>query len=247
VADEERTALFRMVDLLLRVNLTLSSRIVTYSARIMAEHNLDKYRDKISLAQEHFLDFSRFKVQRPVSQRENLVAYIGRLSEGKGILNLIEAFPEILNKRSDIGFLIGGDGPLRGRVEICLNEANMAGRVNFVGWIPHDELPGYLNRVKLLVLPSYTEALPNIMLEAMACGTPVLVTAVGAIPDIIKDGETGFIMEDNSHNSIVRNIIRALEHPALEQIVRNACALIEREYTFEAAVARYGEILTGLD
>lgn len=244
VAKEEKATLFRMTDLLLKINLALSNRIIAYSERIVAEHNLEKYRNKISIAQEHFLDFNKFKIQRPLSQRDNLVAYIGRLSEGKGILNFIEALSRILDKRSGISFLIGGDGALRGRVEEHLDKASLSSQVKFVGWIPHDELPGYLNEMKLLVLPSYTEALPNIILEAMACGTPVLATPVGAIPDVIKDGETGFIMENNSPDCIARNIIRALSHPNLEEITDNARALVTKEYTFEAAVKGMRNILT---
>ena len=130
---------------------------------------------------------------------------------------------------------------MRPQVEECANKLD--GKVKFVGWISHDELPRYLNELKLLVLPSYTEGLPNIMLEAMACGTPVLATLVGAIPDIIKDGETGFIMENNSPECIAQNIIRALNHPNLERIAQNARALVEREFTFEKAVERYEKIV----
>ena len=113
-------------------------------------------------------------------------------------------------------------------------------------WVPHDKLPDYLNELKLVVLPSYTEGLPNLMLEAMACGTPVLATPVGAIPDMITDGETGFIMEDNSPACIAENVMRALEHPDLERIVENARALVEREFTYETAVERYRRILDDL-
>ena len=77
----------------------------------------------------------------------------------------------------------------------------------------------------------------------MACGTPVLATPVGAIPDVVKDGETGFIMEDNPAVCIARNVIRALEHPELEKIVKNARELIEKDFTYEAAVERYRKIL----
>ena len=113
-------------------------------------------------------------------------------------------------------------------------------------WICHDKLTNYLNELKLLVLTSYTDGLPNIMLEEMACGTPVLATPVGAIPDMITDGETGFIMENNSPECIAENVMRALKHPDLERIVEDARALVEREFTYEAAVKRYRKILEGL-
>ncbi|HJH26821.1 MAG TPA: hypothetical protein C5S37_08640 [Methanophagales archaeon] len=80
----------------------------------------------------------------------------------------------------------------------------------------------------------------------MACGTPVLATPVGAIPDVIKDGNTGFIMKDKSPECIAKNVMRALEHPNLERIVENARALVEREFTYEAAVERYRKILKEL-
>ena len=73
----------------------------------------------------------------------------------------------------------------------------------------------------------------------MACGTPVLATSVSAIPDVIKDCETGFMMEDNSPEVIAANVIRALEHPDLKGIAQRAQALVERKFTFERAVERW--------
>ena len=246
VSQVQRDPLSKATGFLAELNLTLSSRITAPSEMIVAERNLERYRNKISIAHEFFLNFDKFEVQRRLPERENLVGYIGRLSEEKGILNFIEALPRILGRRDGITFLIGGDGKLRGRIEEYLTRENLNSKVNFVGWIPHDKLPKYLNDLKLLVLPSYTEGLSFITREAMACGTPVLATPVGAIPDVVKDGETGFIMEDNSPECIARNVIRALSHPNLEQIAENARALVEKEYTFEAAVKAYEDILASL-
>ena len=72
----------------------------------------------------------------------------------------------------------------------------------------------------------------------MACGTPVLATPVGGIPDLIKDGKTGFVLEDNSPECIARNVIKALEHPNLEEIVKNARKLIEKEYSYDVMVRK---------
>lgn len=224
----------------------LSDRIIIYSTRLIKQYKLDKYRDKILIAHEHFLDFDKFKITEEIARRQNLIGYIGTLSKSKGVPSFLEAIPLILGKRRDIQFLLGGAGEMEDKLTDYIKESNLNGSVSFVGWIPHDELPKYLNRLKLLVLPSYTEGLPNIILEAMACGTPVLATAVGAIPDVIKDGETGFIMGNNSPECIAKNVIRALNHPNLEQITKNAHALMEQEFSYEKAVERYKSILNGV-
>ena len=117
------------------------------------------------------------------------------------------------------------------------------GKVAIAGKVSHEAMPGYLNESKLAVLPSCGEGLPNVVLEAMACGAIVLATPVGAVPDLIKDAETGFIMEDNSPECIARNVIRVLNHPDIGEISRRARILIEKEFTCERAVARFRHIL----
>lgn len=243
IAKANRGFFSRTFGFLEILNYALADKIILYSPNLTKEWNLEKYRDKISIAHKHFLDFDKFKIEKPLNERDNLVGYVGRLSEEKGTLNFVKAIPKILGEKGEVKFLIGGDGQLRSKVEEYLEDENLSDEVKLSGWIPHDELPKYLNDLKLLVLPSYTEGLPNIMLEAMACGTPVLATPIGAIPDVIKDGETGFIMEDNSPECIARNISRALNHPNLEQIARNARALVEREFTYEKAVEKYRKVL----
>ena len=143
-------------------------------------------------------------------------------------------------------FLLGGGGPLLDRVEKELTGLIGRDRARVLDWILHNELPGYLNQMKLLVLPSQYEGLPTIVLEAMACGTPVLAAAVGAVPDLITDGETGFIMENNSPDCIARNVIRALNHPALDQTSQNARAFVEREYSYGAMKEKWQKLLASL-
>lgn len=236
VSREEGTILFKFVNLFIRIGLILANRIIVYSERNINGYNLGRYRRKISFASEHFLDFNQFNVRTPIARRDNQIAYIGRLSEGKGIPSFLGAIEILSDSRHDMSFFIGGDGPLRKMVEEYRDKST------YIGWIPHNDLPEYLNKIKLLVLPSYTEALPNIVLEAMACGTLVLTTTVGAIPDLIKDGETGFFMEEISAECIARNIIRAIDHPNIVQISENARTLVNKTYTYEAALARYLKI-----
>ena len=137
----------------------------------------------------------------------------------------------------------GGDGELRDKINEYLITNKLKKRVKLTGWISRNELPNYFNKLKIVVLPSYTEGLPNIMLEAMACGTPVLATPVGTIPNFIKDDETGFLMKNNSPKCIAENIIRVLECPNLKEIVENARNIVEKEFIYKTAVKRYKKII----
>jgi len=243
IAQAKGDPLARVLTLLQSIAYRLSHRIIMYSEKLIEEHGLQKYRRKILIAPRHFLDLNTFKLKRQLKERNGRVGYIGALSKVKGILNFLEAIPRVLEEKNEIEFLIGGSGQLQKEIEVYLENRGLKHKVKLIGWIPHDELPSYLNDLKLLILPSYTEGLPNIVLEAMACGTPVLATAVGAIPDVIKDGETGFIMEDNSPECIAKNIVRALNHHNLGRITKNAHVLVETEFTYEKAVERYRKIL----
>ena len=238
--------LARPSKLLEKANRAFANRIVVYSPRLISEWDMEKHQHKISIAPRHFLDFGTLKVQRQLNNRTNLVGYIGRLSREKGAMNFVEASRTILINRKDIEFVIGGDGHLGIEIETFVRTNNLDAHVRLEGWIPHANLPDILNNLKLLVLPSYTEGLPNIMLEAMACGTPVLANPVGAIPDVIKDRETGFLLQDNTPECIAKNILTALNHPHLNQIAINALALVKREFTYDAAVERYRKVLNEL-
>jgi len=242
VARAQEDPLARFSNLLQSITYRLSDRIVMYSERLVEEHGLQKYRNKISIAPRHFPDFDKFKITRRLGERGNRVGYIGSLNEAKGVPNFLEAMPRVLEEKSQLEFLIGGRGRLEDSIKASLEKRGL-NRVKLTGWIPHGEIPNYLNELKLLVLPSRTEGLPNIVLEAMACGTPVLATAVGAIADVIRDGETGFFMEDNSPDCIARNINRALDHPGLEQIAEKAHTLVRQEFTYEKALERYRKLL----
>jgi len=221
----------------------LANRIIIHSPKLIKEWDIGKYQNKISIAHEYFLDFEKFKIGKKVDERANLIGYVGRLSREKGVLNFVNAIPKIIQDNDDYKFLIGGDGPLRDEIKKYIVINNLNDKVKIIGWIPHDELPDFLNELKLLVIPSYTESGPIIALEAMACGTPILATRVGHVLNMVKDGETGFIMENNSSSYIKENVLRALNHPRFDKIVDNASEFIKKEFTYDVAAEKYGHIL----
>jgi len=224
----------------------LSDRIIVESPSVINFLGLDKYRHKLFASGARYIDTNLFQIRKELKDRENLIGYVGRLSLEKGVMNFVEAIPRISKKQSNLRFFLGGHGPLRGGIEEELRNNNLSKKVELTGWISHDKVADYLNELKLFVLPSYSEGLPTTVLEAMACGAVVLATPVGGVPDLIKSGETGFILEDNSPECIAENVMRALNHPDLDIIVKNARKLIEEEYTYEAAVERYERILKNI-
>jgi glycosyltransferase involved in cell wall biosynthesis len=231
--------IFRILE---HVNFHLADQIAVESESVIYFSGLKKYRNKINIGAMH-VDTNFYKIKKYSGDKRNLIGFIGHLSPDKGVTNFVKAIPLILKERNDLEFLIGTIGQLLGEIKNELKSSDFDDKVELTGWIPHGEFPNYLNELKLIVLPSYTEGLPNIVLESMACGTPVLATPVGGIPDVIKDGKTGFILENNSPECIARNVIRVLNYPDLDRIVKNAKKLIEKEYTYKSAVERYRKIL----
>jgi len=239
----------RIYQVLEKVSYALCDIIVANSTDILDQPQLIKYKRKAYpvACPIRFIDTSLFKITRPMTQRPKRVGFIGRLSEEKGVLNLIKAIPLVLEQHNDIEFSIIGDGRQSEEMKETIARDHLANRVKTIGWLPHAELPRYLNEMQLLVLPSFTEGLPTIALEAMACGTPLLATPVGGVPELITDGETGFIMADNSPQTIAQGIIRALSYPGLEEIVSNAHSLIDKEYIYEATVERFKKLFAQLN
>jgi glycosyltransferase involved in cell wall biosynthesis len=228
------------------MNYILSDKIVIYSSNLIPEWGLYRYQNKIRICHEHILDFNELKLEKKCGDKGFVIGYIGRFSEEKGVMNFIESIPRILKEKPSLNVLIMGEGELKSDIETYIMRNNLKNNVKLTGWIHHENIPQCLNLLKLLIIPSYTEGLPNIMLEAMACGAPVLATRVGAIPEIIKDTKTGFLMENNSPECIAENIIRGLEYPYLEKIAENARSLVKHQFTIEAAIERYSTVFENI-
>jgi len=230
---------FKVIE---EIDYRLADTVLTECEYMISENNLQKYKSQRG---DLFVDTNKFIDRMCFHNRRYEIGFVGRLHRAKGILNFLKAL-EALNGNPNV--IIIGDGEEKNSVlsKIQILKSTNKLDVTYIDWIENAKLPNYLNEIKVVVVPSYKEGLPNVVLESMACGCVVLATPVGGIPAVIKDEQTGFIMEDNSPECIARNVIRVFNHPNLEQITRNACALIEKEYTYEKAVERYRKILASL-
>jgi len=208
----------------------------------MAEQlGLDRYEEKLYANGARFVDTDQFDVRRPFEEREQTVGFIGRLDVEKRVPELAAAASQL---PEGITFVFVGDGSYRERLEAELADQIEAGTVEVVGWVDRTEVPEQLNRLRLQVVPSHpTEGLPTAILEGMACGTPAYATPVSGVPDVVRESETGFLMDDESGSAIARRIERILGRDDLSELSQTCRETIIAEYSFEGAVRRWRGIL----
>jgi glycosyltransferase involved in cell wall biosynthesis len=223
------------------VGYLLADGIVTYTPSMAEELGVDRFEGKLHPHGARYVDTERFAPTTRYEDREPVVGFLGRLDEGKGIRALATVAKQLPDGTR---FRFIGGGGLEEWLRTELADEIAAGDVEATGWVDHSEVPAELNRLRLLVLPSQpTEGLPTVILEALACGTPVYATPVSGVPDVVQEEETGFLMDDPDADAIRRDIGAIFERGDLPEISRNGRELIENEYSFEAAVERYRTIL----
>jgi glycosyltransferase involved in cell wall biosynthesis len=127
---------------------------------------------------------------------DSIVAiYVGGLVETKGIRELVAAAEPLLRKHSRFQLVCVGDGPSRDRLLSLWDSVGRPGAVVLPGRLPPQQVPLYLQGSDFLVLPSYSEGMPQAVLEAMSCGLAVIATRVGGVPEAVIDGQTGLLVE----------------------------------------------------
>lgn len=217
------------------------------SESLIADLDLEKYRNKITDFGSRYVDTAKYNSFNDISIRKSVIGYVGRLNRDKGVLNFVDAIPLIHEKRPDSEFLIVGTGDLLEEVKIKCNHIQKEKQIliTITGFIPENDLPDYYNKMKVLILPTnHAEGLPTVILEAMATGTPILACDRGAITDLIEDGITGFVLIDTKPNHIAEKVEIILERENLEKITYNAQKLIKDRYSLSAAVNRYKNIIS---
>jgi glycosyltransferase involved in cell wall biosynthesis len=170
----------------------------------------------------------------PVAMQEDIdVLYVGRLAPKKGVEYLVEA---IACLDDPVEFTVVGDGDRRPALEERARQLDLD--VRFVGRVSPEDVDAYYRRAKLLVLPSIEgEGLPNVVLEAMAHGLPVVAAPSGGVPTLIEDGETGFLVPMRDLETMADQLSYLLERPdERDRVGANARAFVETNYSWEAVL-----------
>jgi glycosyltransferase involved in cell wall biosynthesis len=172
----------------------------------------------------------------------HIVLAAGRLSPEKGFAVLVEAAASVCKSNSHVGFILFGEGALRAELERAVVERGISSRFLMPGF--RSDLDSLIGGADTVVLPSFTEGLPNIALEASAAGVPVVATAVGGTPEVVAENVTGFLVPRGDPSAIAGRLQELLQDVKLRE--RLGSAGIERmraEFTFASQADDYLELL----
>lgn len=209
-----------------------------------------RYRDWSKIKVVHCgLERSFYDVADARSVEATRFVCVGRLTEAKGQLLLIEAFGRLAAKGMKIELVLAGDGPMRGELERQIAEHGLGSLVRITGWISGSQVRDEILAARALVLPSFAEGLPVVIMEAMALRRPVLTTYVAGIPELVRPGENGWLFPAGSVDELVKAIEDCLSTP-LEQLQKMGDAghgrVVER-HSIDTEAKKLAELLRAPD
>ena len=217
----------------------LSSFLVAPSWNTIQEAGFGRYSEKTRIC-SLYVDLKAFGVLKPLVLRALSVGYVGRLEEEKGFRQFVEAVPLVRAEKPEIRFVVCGGGSLRS----LLKEQKLDREIEFLGLVPNEKMPAVMNELKLLVVPSFTEGFGRVILEAMACGTPVLATGVEGVKALISEGKTGFLVDRNDSPSLARKIVSLMNSPeSLQSVSSEARKYVEEAFTSDHRVDSWRRVL----
>ena len=144
---------------------------------------------------------------------------VGRLCAEKGQVLLVEAAARLRDLGEEFTILLVGDGEMRSEVEAAIARYGLQDAVTITGWASGDEVRNYINESRALLLPSFVEGLPVVIIEALALGRPVVATYIAGIPELVEPGLCGWLVPAGSIDDLVSALVEVLRAP-VEELVR---------------------------
>jgi len=174
-----------------------------------------------------------------------IVGAAGRLSPEKGFDVLIDAAALVTRANPSTGFVLFGDGALRQRLVQQAEAKGLNGRFVFAGF--RSDLDKYLPHLDLVVLPSRTEGLPNVALEAHAAGVPIVATAVGGTPDVVQDRVTGYLVPSEDPGTMARRVQDLLVSEAVRRDMgARGRERVRWEFSFDSQARAYRSLFEAM-
>ena len=166
---------------------------------------------RIRVCTTRFAGTALRQARRKRDDREIRILFLARFVAEKGIYQLLDAFREVVARHPEAVLIMAGDGPERRRAEEWCSAHGLTNKVRFPGYIQGAEKARLLLESDIFALPSYREGCPVALLEAMGAGLPVIVTPVGGIPNVVKDGVNGILVDNADTRSIAEALLRLIQ------------------------------------
>lgn len=174
-----------------------------------------------------------------------IVGAAGRLSPEKGFEVLVDAAAQIAPKRSDVGFVVFGAGPLREELQQKIAALGLADHLVLAGF--REDVEKFIPHFDIAVLPSYTEGLPIFVLEALAARVPVVATAVGGTPEVVDEGKSGLLTPSGNPTALAGALLKLVDDPETRKRMGTAGrARIDEEFTFQVQCEQYAALFDQL-
>lgn len=155
-----------------------------------------------------------FNAATPVNPESRTLLCIGRFNAQKGHLELIAAFARVIASGIDARLVLAGDGELRREIQEHVARHKLESRVEITGWIPESEVRRQIGQCRALVMASFAEGLPMVLMEAFALGRAVIATSIAGIPELVKPNESGWLVPAGDTDALARAMKEVLEAPA---------------------------------
>jgi len=198
------------------------------------------------------VDVERFKSALPADLSQygippggRTLLFVGRLDPQKGPRLLLRAVKGLLPVHRNLHLLMVGDGPLATDLKEWVRAQQLEQQIHFAGWRP--DVPSLLKACDALVLPSRWEGMPNVVLEAMAAGRPVVATRVEGVSELVTDRETGLLVEPGSIEALAGGIALLLAEPDLGKTAGIAAQhTAETRFTADIVASAYADLYATL-
>ncbi|GMW02437.1 MAG: colanic acid biosynthesis glycosyltransferase WcaL [Candidatus Hydrogenedentota bacterium] len=176
----------------------------------------------------------------PIPEHADSIVFVGRLNEQKGPLFLVDAFGLAVERGLKGSLIIVGDGELRDEVEARIDARGLRDRIYVTGWQSESEVREHLLRSRALILPSFAEGLPVVIMEALALGRPVISTYIAGIPELVRPGKCGWLVPAGNVESLCDAIMQAMEETAdkLSEMGSIGRKLVEESHLTETEVRK---------
>lgn len=209
--------------------------------KVVHEYGVDE--SKVTVISNGIDDKNFYMINKDEAKRlcgleldKKYILSLCRLSHEKGLEYLFEAFYSLNAKDTEL--IVVGDGPLKAKLSRMVSDLKIANKVKFIGAVSHSETSIWYNAADVYCLPSLWEGCPNVIIESLACGTPVVSTKVGGIPDLVPDNDYGFLVPAGDPVSLANALNNALE----KNWDRNCIARYGSQNTWDQVADRVVEV-----